>query len=190
MAVENPTTKISIGETYGRNPVANLTLEDAKFWGRPNFAGELDRFNNDERKFTILIPNELADQLRALGWNVKTKIPTPQELKDDPEAGPISSLKVKVDFKFSDSHPGDITYESGSDVFVKQGEQIEKLNSKTAGVLDRARIENIDMEIRAWNYNREEVEAGVEEPKYTARLVQLVAVLRPNLLEEKYGRLR
>lgn len=190
MAVENPTTKISIGATYGKQAVANITLEDAKFWGRPNFAGEIDRFGNTDRQFTILIPNELADQLRSLGWNVKTKIPTPQEIKDDPDTGPISSLKVKLAFKFSDAHPGDVAYETGVDIFVKQDDQIEKLNSKTVGILDRARIETIDMELRAWNYNREEVEAGTEEPKYTARLVQLVAVLRPNLLEEKYGRLR
>lgn len=185
MAVENPSTKISVGETYGRNKVANITLEDAKFWGRPNFSGELDRFNNTDRQFTILIPNELADQLRSLGWNVKTKIPTQEELKNDPETGPISSLKVKLNFKFSDTHPGDVEYEKGPDVFIKQGDQIEKLTSKTVGILDRARVENIDMELRAWEYDPEEAPG-----QHSARLVQLVAVLRPNILEEKYGRLR
>lgn len=185
MAVENPTTKISIGETYGRNKVANITLEDAKFWGRPNFAGELDRFNNTDRQFTILIPNELADQLRSLGWNVKTKIPTQEELKTDPEAGPISSLKVKLNFKFSDSHPGDVEYERGPDIFLKQGENVEKLNSKTVALLDRARIEEMGMELRAWEYDPDE-----QPGNYSARLVQMIAIIRPNVLEEKYGRLR
>ena len=47
MAIEI-NTKISVGETHGKK-VGNLILEDAKFWGRPNFSGELDRFTGDTR---------------------------------------------------------------------------------------------------------------------------------------------
>lgn len=178
MAIEINTI-VRVGELYGR-AVANIALEDAKFFGKPNFAGEMDQFKDKRRRFTVLIPNDVADQLRALGWNVKTSIPTPEEESAGREM--VSHLKVAVD--------------DGSDIFLKQGEETEKLSpggpdgvGNTFGVMDKVRIENMDMEIRAWNYNQEEVKAGIEEPKYSARLVTLVATLRPNMLSEKYGRL-
>lgn len=193
-------TKVSIGETYGKQAVANIVLEDARFWGRPNFSGELDQFRDNSRKFTVIIPNDLADTLRSLGWNVVTKMPntTPSPGPGfyhsvDPDAEPISSMKVKMSFKIPEDKahlPNAIDYEKGPTVFIKQGENVEKLTSLTIGLLDRARIEKLDMELRAWNYNREEVEAGDEEPKYSARLVELVAIIRPSLVSEKHGILR
>ena len=160
-------TKVSVGDTYGKQKLGNLTLEDAKFWGRPNFSGdpEADRFKDPRRKFTIQIPNEVADELRNMGWNVKTTIP------ENEDQEPISSLKVMID-------------EDRSDVWVIMGEEREKLTKETMGLLDRSRIDNLDMEIRAWEYNPEE-----HPDEYSARLVTLVAVIRPNLLAAKYGRL-
>lgn len=187
MAIENPSTTITVGEAFGDKRVANITLEGAKFWGRPNFAGELDRFKDARRKFTILIPNEIADDLRALGWNVKTKFPNDEDKAQDPEAGPISSMKVMLDFSEDPKHPGDPRYEKGSVIWCKSGENVERLNSRTAGMLDRARIIDLDMELRAWMYNKEEVEAGVEEPMYSARVVELVATIQPNRIQEKHG---
>lgn len=175
-------TKVSVGETYGKK-VGNLILEDAKFWGRPNFNGELDRFKDDRRKFTVLIPNDIADQLREMGWNVKTEIPTKEEMEQGREM--LSHLKVIVDYKFHDQHPNDVEYEKGPDVWIIQGEDREKLTSKTVGSLDRTRIETMDMELRAWEYNPED-----HPGKYSARLVMLVANIRPNILDKKYGRLR
>lgn len=172
MAIEI-NTKVSVGETFGKQALGNLTLEDAKFFGRPNFAGELDRFKDDRRKFTVLIPNEVADQLREFGWNVKTTVPTPEEIADGRE--PLSHLKVMVD--------------SSSDIWVIMGENREKLNDATMGVIDRSRIQSMDMEIRAWMYNKEEVDAGTETPEYSARLVTLVATIQPNILSAKYGSL-
>lgn len=165
MAIEI-NTKVSIGQTFGKQKLGNLTLEDAKFFGRPNFSGEEDRFKDSRRKFTVLIPNEVADQLREFGWNVKTNIPTQEEIAEGREM--ISHLKVMVD--------------SGSDVWIKMGEVPEKLNENTFGVLDKSRIEQMDMEIRAWEYDPEE-----KPGEYSARLVSLVAVIRPNILSAKYG---
>lgn len=166
-------TKISVGEIYGRNGIANLTLEDARFFGRPNFSGEEDRFKDSRRKFTVLIPNDVADQLRELGWNVKTTIPTPEEVAEGRE--PISHLKVMVD--------------DNADIFIIAGEDREKLTPPTFGLLDRSRIEALDMEIRGWNYNAEDVVNQGVKPEYSARLVMLVANIRPNILGAKYGRL-
>ena len=168
MAIEI-NTKVSVGETYGKK-VGNITLEDAKFFGRPNFSGVEDRFKDDRRKFTVLIPNEVADQLREMGWNVKTSIPTQEELREFPDREPISHLKVMVD--------------DGSIVQIRMGENVEQLTVGNFGVIDRSRIDTMDMEIRAWEYDPEE-----RPGNYSARLVALIANIRPNILEQKYGRL-
>lgn len=168
MAIEI-NTKVSVGDTYGKK-VGNITLEDAKFFGRPNFSGVEDRFKDARRKFTVLIPNEVADQLREMGWNVKTNIPTAEELKEFPDREPLSHLKVMVD--------------DGSIVQIRMGEDVETLTVPAFGVIDRSRIEEMDMEVRAWEYDPEE-----RPGNYSARLVALVANIRPNILEQKYGRL-
>jgi hypothetical protein len=187
--VEPITTTVIVEDlpVNSQKKVANITLIDAKFWGRPNFTGEEDRFKDSRRKFTVLIPNEHADLLRELGWNVKTKLPTEDELKEDPTREPISFLKVMINYGKSKEDP---TIETGPDVFIKIGEELEKLSSKTVGLLDRSHVIDMSMEIRAWNYNKEEVDAGVEAPEYSARLVQLVAVIQPSQLEQRYGPLR
>jgi hypothetical protein len=173
-------TKVTIGETFGKQKVGNLTIENAKFWGRPNLSGEMDRFKDDSRKFTVIIPNEAADDLRALGWNVKTRLPDPEF----PDQEPISSLKVKADFRPDPQNPSDITREKGPDVWIIMGENREKLNSRTVGLLDRSRVEQLDLEVRGWEYDPDENPGAL-----SARLVALVAVIRPNILEQKYGRL-
>lgn len=181
MPFEPLTTKISIGEVRGQN-LANLTLEDARFYGRPNFSGEMNQFKDSRRQFTVLIPNELADQLRALGWNVKTSIMKADE-PNPSEWEPTSSLKVMV------GEPGDSTT---LHLLMKTDEGMipEMLTSQTMGILDRSRVVQLDMEIRAWNYNKEEFDAGLDaEKKYSARLVSLVAVIDPSLLQRKYGAL-
>lgn len=179
MAIEINTT-VTVGESY-RDGLGNLTLEGAQFFGRPNFNGEMDRFKDDRRKFTVLVPNDVADDLRNLGWNVKTTLPRSEEEE------PLSHLKVMVDFRFDANKPGDVQYEKGPDIWVIQGESREKLNSRTVGILDRSRLESLDMEIRAWNYNAQDVLESGATPEYSARLVQLVAVLKPNILSSKYG---
>lgn len=168
MAIEI-NTKVSVGDTNNKK-IGNLTLEDAKFFGRPNFSGVEDRFKDSRRKFTVLIPNDLADQLRGMGWNVKTNIPTAEELAEYPDREPLSHLKVMVD--------------DGSIVQIRMGENVENLTVKNFGVLDRARIETMDMEIRAWEYDPEE-----RPGNYSARLVALVAIVQLNALEVKYGML-
>jgi len=175
MAIEI-NTKVSVGETYGKK-VANITLEDAKFFGRPNFSGVEDRFKDSRRKFTVLIPNEVADQLRDMGWNVKTNIPTQEELAEFPDREPLSHLKVMVDVPKEDGSGGSL-------VQIRMGDNVETLTVGNLGVVDRSRIETMDMELRAWEYDRDE-----RPGQYSARLVALVANIRPNILEQKYGML-
>lgn len=176
-------TKVSLGPNYGRG-LPNLTLEDAKFFGRPNFIGAMDDFGDDRRKFTVLIPNDIADQLRELGYNVKTTLPKPAYLEQNPDAEERSHLKVFLNFGYAKGHEGDDNYETGPKIYIKQGDVVEKLTSKTVGVMDRLTIDELDMEIRAWEFNPKE-----KPGQYSARLVELVAVVRPSILGNKYGRL-
>lgn len=180
----NPvTTRVTVGEPWGKQVVPNITLEEVNFFGRPNFSGEVDNFGESKRQFTVLIKNEDADALRALGYNVKTKIPTPEEVEQGREM--ISHLKVAVDV-IIDRTTGE---ERGSDVIAVMGEQHEKLTGATMGIIDRARVHQIDMELRAWCYNQKDVDNGLDQPKYSARLVACVAVIQRSILGEKYGHL-
>lgn len=175
-------TVITIGESFGgRAP--NFTIENARFFGKPNFSGELDRFKDDRRKFTVIIPEEAVEPLRSLGYNVKERIPTEEEAEMGREK--LFHLKVFLNFKFSDQFPGSVEHEKGPDVWIIQGEDREKLNSKTVGILDRSRFHQIDMEIRGWEYDADESPGML-----SARLVMFVGVLRANVLDSKYGRLR
>lgn len=182
MTEQETLTIVTIGESYGGKP-ANFTLENAKFYGRPNFSGEMDRFKDDRRKFTVIIPEEAVEPLQRIGYNVKTTVPDAEAQEMGRET--INHLKVMVDFRFDNQYPGDVEREKGPDVWVIQGDDREKLNSKTVGIIDRSRFESIDIEVRGWEYDADE-NPGV----LSARLVMFVGVMRPNRLESKYGRLR
>lgn len=165
-------TVVSVADHQpGRRGIPNITLQGARFFGRPNFSGIEDAFKDTRRKFTVMIPNEVADQLRDIGYNVKTKIPTPQEMEEFPDREVLSHLKVMVD--------------NNSDILVRVGgNDFEKLEVPAYGSIDRVRISEMDMEIRGWEYNRDE-----KPGEYSARLVTLVVTVVPNVLLEKYGRL-
>lgn len=155
-------TQVAVLEGY-KGRLGNLILQDAKFFGRPNFSGELDNFNDDRRKFTVLIPNEHADELRSLGWNVKTTLPQTEE------QDPVSHLKVMVD-------------RGSSVLLIAQGldgvDKQEVLSEDTFGIVDRSRVLEMDMEIRAWEY---------DEGQYSARLVSAAIRIQPNFMQQKYG---
>lgn len=171
-------TIVSVGEVpSGRKGIPNITLQNARFFGRPNFAGLEDRFKDTRRKFTVLIPNDVADTLREIGYNVKTDIPTAEDLKEFPDRETVSHMKVMVD--------------DGSDVYIRLGQEgsPERIPAPNFGLVDKTRFEDWDCEIRGWNYNEDEVRAGTEQPKYSARLVTLVGTVTPNLLSQKYGAL-
>lgn len=169
-------TKVSVGEHTGKG-IPNIILEDAQFFGRPNFTGDEDRFKDSRRKFTVLIPNDVADQLRDLGYNVKTTIPTKEELEQFPDRESLSHLKVMVDMKDDPT--------KGAQVYLKSGDELEKLGPATVGLIDRSRFDEIGMEIRAWEYDPED-----KPGEYSARLVQFIGVMPYNALEAKYGRMR
>lgn len=171
-------TIISVGEVRqgGKPSLPNITLQKARFFGRPNFAGIEDRFGEDGRKFTVLINNDLADTLRGIGYNVKTNVPTAEELREYPDREEISHLKVAVDDQ--------------SDVWLRMGMDgvPERLDLRVWGIIDKSRIQEIDMELRAWNYNEKKVASGIDsERMWSARLVKIYVTIEHNILDAKYG---
>ena len=163
-------TVISVAPSRNGRP-GNLTIENAKFFGRPNFAGEMNQFKDSRPQFTVVIPNENADELRNLGWNVKTLMPKP----DMEDQEPLSILRIMVDLKPGEQH-------EGPRVMVIQGDQREMLTAETAGILDRSRVLQLDVECRGWEYDREAAPGAL-----SARAVAVVAVLEDNMLARKYG---
>ena len=182
---ETRETVVTIGDAdRGRAP--NFTLENCQFFGKPNFSGVMDQFKDSRRKFTVVIPRAAMEPLRKFGYNVKETIPDAEQVAMGRE--PICHLKVMLNFKIPDDKkglPNEIDFETGPDIFIMQGEDVERINSLTVGVLDRTRFDNIDLEIRGWEFDREE-QPGV----LSARLVQFVGVMRPKMLANKYGNLR
>lgn len=172
--------------------VANITVLNAEFWGRPNFAGEEDRFRDSSRKYTLLFPPDVADRLADLGWPIKFQLRTSVDSQNSEyvrfnraaDVPPLTegqelfcSLKVKVDMSPQKDLEG-----RGSKVFMKMGDQVEKLNSATVGAIDRSRIVSSDHELRAWEYDPED-----DPGKFSARLVEAVVVINPNLLAQRHG---
>lgn len=126
-----------------------------------NFAGEARQYNPaGQRNFVLCLPDELAQQLTAEGWNVKWKPGRHPEDPDEPQ------LTVKVKFK----KPGD---ERGQDpiAYLIQGRRKLALDGRTVGILDRLAPLNIDLIVRpyVWDVNGNVgVTAYLDEIYYTA----------------------
>lgn len=161
----------------GSKGIPNITLQNCRFFGKPNFSGVMNQFKDDRRMFTVAIPNDVADQLRQLGYNVKTTLPTDEQKADGMEE--ISHLKVMVD-------------DNSMVAMGPAGSTPSIISTANFGIVDMTRYEEWDCELRAWNYNKDDVDEGaregrVVEPLYSARLVQFIGTMRPNILAEKYG---
>lgn len=117
-------------------PRGILQIDDARMIFK-NFEGREDKFNRKgDRNFSLLIedPNT-ADALIKEGWNVKIK---PGR---DEEEGPFMRLPVKV--KFTDYGPN---------VYLKTGDNLNKLDEESVACLDNIEIESVDMDIRPFDW--------------------------------------
>lgn len=134
-----------------------------------NFTGRKDDYNTTgERSFGILLDPEMAEDLAAKGWYIRTLRARP----DHPEDADQPWLKVKVRF---DQYP------PKADAITSRGRT--KLDSETIGQLDWARLKNVDVKISPYNYpaflNRP---AGV-----AAYLDAIYATIQEDELEMKYA---
>lgn len=178
--MEDQPTIVTIGESHGRG-IGNVTIQNVKFFGRPNFSGNPDRHNKQggKRYFNILVPEEVADEMKRLGWMVNTLEPRPEFPEDERKR----IMKINIDVRQDPKNPADTTRERIPDIWVVQGDlPPTKMTSNTMSAIDSYRFETMDIEFRGWEYDPEELPGT-----YSARLLTFVGVMRPSLLGEKYG---
>lgn len=126
-----------------------------------NFAGEARQYNPaGQRNFVLCLPDELAQQLTAEGWNVKWK---PGRHPEDPDE---AQLVVKVKYNESgDDHSRDPI------AYLIQGRRKIALDGRTVATLDRLAPLNIDLVVRpyVWDINGNVgITAYLDEIYYTA----------------------
>lgn len=102
-----------------------------------NFAGEGTPYNRKgDRNFSVVIDDqEIADALINEGFNVKIK-------EYDDSNDPFMFLKVNVKFNAR-----------GPAVYLKTGDNVNRLNEDTIACLDDIDIETIDLDIRAYDWD-------------------------------------
>ena len=117
-------------------PRGILQIDDARIIYR-NFSGVGSKFNREgDRNFAIYIDDEdIANELRDSGWNVKIK--PPREDGDDP----FMFLHVKI--KFNDRGPS---------VYLVTGNKKTPLNENTVSCLDDIDILSVDLDIRPYDW--------------------------------------
>lgn len=113
----------------------NITIYDARIFYR-NFAGKEGKFNAaGKRNFCVMIPEDVAEQLKADGWNVKYLTP-----KDEDEP-PLPYLQVSLSYS---NYPPII--------FLVSGKTKTALDDETVASLDYAEIEKVDLTIRPYTW--------------------------------------
>ena len=118
-------------------PRGILQIDDARIIYR-NFSGVGSKFNREgDRNFAVYIDDEdIANELRDRGWNVKIK--PPREDGDDP----FMFLPVKI--KFNDRGPS---------VYLVTGNKKTPLNENTVSCLDDIDILSVDLDIRPYDWD-------------------------------------
>lgn len=158
-------------DTTAKSKAANykppLTVEDARIIWR-NFEGRKTLYNAlGQRNFALVIPPEDVENMRADGWNVKTKAPNPEY----PDQEPLSTLAVKVNF--SGAKPPRIVVIAGKDR--------TELDESTVDMLDRVQIEHVDLIINPSYYDVNGRQG------YSAYLRSIYVTIVQDDLEKKYG---
>ena len=112
----------------------NLTIENARLFSK-DFTGEKNKFNND-RTFCVILDPEIAEKLTVDGWPVKKLEP-----RNDEEEG-VFFLRVKVTF-------GKIP----PTIVIISGGRKKELNEHTVEMLNWLFFDNIDLQIRPYEYD-------------------------------------
>ena len=127
-----------------------LEIDDARITYK-NFSGAPGPYNDEgERGFAVIIPNqELADELKARGWNVTIKPP------HDEDDEPFRYMKVKI--KYRKDRNGNVY---GPEAYLVTNDRKNELNQDTIGCYDNIAIARVDMDIRPYNWERPNGDSG------------------------------
>lgn len=129
--------------TEGREK-GNLVIDDARIIYR-NFTGAPSQYNREgDRNFSLVISDpEIADALKAEGWNVKIRAPR--------EEGDTPFMHLPVKCRFNDYGPT---------VYLRSGKNMVKLDEESVAQLDHIGIDHVDMEIRPYDWSRPDGSSG------------------------------
>lgn len=133
-----------------------------------NFSGRESAYNQEgQRNFAVVLPQEVADELSAEGWNVKVG-----KVQENSEEPPPLFIQVSVRF---DIRPPRIT------MLTNGGTTRTILDESTVGILDVADIQSVDIICSGyeWGVNGK---TGVK-----AYLKTMFITMNEDALERKYG---
>ena len=153
-----------VSNNEGRRNDGTLIMEDARIVFR-NFAGAEGMYNREgDRNFCVLLEEDLAEEMRQDGWNVKRL-----KAREGEELG-TAYIQVSVGFK---GRPPRM-------VMITSRGRIE-LGEEECVLLDWADIDKVDLIIRPyhWNVNGR---TGVK-----AYLKSIFVVIHEDYLELKYS---
>ena len=150
--------------------LSDITVMGARIIFR-NFSGNATEYNaKGNRVFGLLLDDELAEQLEEDGWHVKYLKPRNEEEEKHPRAW----LQVKV--KYGKIPPIVV-------LITSRGQT--RLTEETVGQLDWARIENVDLIVRPYQYP----ETTLRPAGVSAYLKSIYVTIQEDALEKKYGSL-
>lgn len=138
-----------------------------------NFQGEKKMYNDEgKRNFAIPLDEDIALDLKHLGWNVKGK----ERINDEGKTETLYHLgvTVKLDSKIP---PTLFVIAMGADQKLKK----TQLDEFTVGLIDYAQFDNVDVILRPFNYDFNGKQ-GV-----TCYLKTFFGVLHQDDLEKKYA---
>lgn len=121
----------------------DLAVENAVIiW--TNFAGAPTKFNpaGGKRTFTLVLSEDIADALKAEGWNVKFR-----EAKD-PDDDPLIYTEIVVNME--SAYPPTVALYSE----LRGRKSARPLDAETVGLLDSIEIDNVDLIIHPYNHGR------------------------------------
>lgn len=150
------------------NRIAPVALENVKI-GFRNFAGRADQYNKQGvRGFAVFLSYEKADELAAIGWNVKYPKPNPNIPADEDVRLPY----IQLTFSLENIPPKMVMFHNGVPTPV---------DASNVDCLDWIQFESCDVVIRpyVWSVNGN---TGVKA--YVKALYVNVAV---DEFYEKYG---
>ena len=107
-----------------------------------NFSGRASQYNRQgDRNFCVIIPNEqLANELIADGWNVKTR---GANHEDDDDVTYYIQVKVRYNHDYPQFNPK---------IVLVSGNNKTELNEETVSLIDQIDIQSVDLVVRPRYY--------------------------------------